>query len=177
MNTNMDPAEKRNSWGKKGMKTVPRPLLSEFLLFFHCQEGRSRTLSVHALRTGTKAFQSSVSHGSDWTWEEHLSRWVYTASRLLVVKPWSLRERVRLSVRLLNPVSSTCQCLSELLSLTHSPWHVQMELRTQFPLPFLNTSSTMFHSYVNFPTLYPWSWKYLAIRSCSSLWCTRQPKV
>lgn len=174
MNTNMDPAEKRNSWGKKGMKTVPRPLLSELPLFFHCHEGRSRTLGPCTERTGTKVLQCCLTW-LDWTREQRLSRWVCTASRFLVVKPRSLPANK--GVRYLNPVSSTRPCLSKPLSLTHSPWHLQMELRPGFPLPFLNTSSTMFHSHVNFPTPYPWSWKYLAISPCSSLWCTRQPKV
>lgn len=131
-------------------------------------------LSVHALRGQGQRFSSAVSHGSDWTWEQ-LSRWVDTASRFLEVKPRSLP--VSEGMRYLNPVSSTGPCLSKPLSLTHSPWHLQMELRPWFPLPFLNTSSTMFHSHVNFPTPYPWSWKYLAISPCSSLRCTRQPKV
>lgn len=89
MNTNMDPAEKRNSWGKKGMKTVPRPLLSELPLFFHCHEGRSWTLGPCTERTGTKVLQCCLTW-LDWTWEQRLSRWVCTASRFLVVKPRSL---------------------------------------------------------------------------------------
>lgn len=89
MNTNMDPAEKRNSWGKKGMKTVPRPLLSELPLFFHCHEGRSWTLGPCTERTGTKVLQCCFTW-LDWTWEQRLSRWVCTASRFLVVKPRSL---------------------------------------------------------------------------------------
>lgn len=81
---------------------------------FYCFSTAKRDaqgLSVHALRTGTKAFQSSVSHGSDWTWEEHLSRWVYTASRLLAGKPWSLWA---------SEQGSGCQWDASTLSLVHA---------------------------------------------------------
>lgn len=103
------------------MKTVPRPLLSELLLFFHCQEGRSRTLSpcIEDRDKGSSALShmAPTEHGKNILADE----FIQPAGSWRSNHDHCERARVRLSVRRLNPVSSTRQCLSELLSLTHSP--------------------------------------------------------
>lgn len=81
------------------------------------------------------------------------SRWPTRELKLdspLATEGWGVREMPQALSLVHSSVSS------KPLSFTHSPWHLQMELWSGFfSLPFLNTSSTMFHSNVNspYPTL------------------------